>query len=105
MIKYVPWITAAFLFCLIFIVKKAEATDRHEEKHDHQTVIINKDDGLAKGIAIGAILTCGIRSVYIRSMENRWTWCGEEKPKPLPDPGPTVKDVTPDIPTGVRLYQ
>ena len=59
----------------------------------------------AKGVAIGVILTCGIRSIWRKSKDEIWTWCGDRpKPQPFPNPGPVPNDVTPD-PIGVRLFQ
>lgn len=81
-----------------------------EKEHDHQTInnIVHKHEhnDLGKGIAIGIIATCGLRSLYYGFKDKRWTWCGEPKPKPdLPKPGPALNDVTPDRPVGVKLYQ
>jgi len=54
-----------------------------------------RGEDVAKGIAIGAALTCGFRSVWSRARVGRWTWCGDDRPpEPMPDPGPAV--VTPD---------
>ena len=30
-----------------------------------------------KGVAIGVILTCGVRSVWVFIKHGRWTWCGD----------------------------
>jgi len=73
----------------------AKACGRECDHDDHQKASIIHQDNLGKGIAIGALATCGIRLAYTRATEKRWTWCGEDKPEPLPDPGPVVK-VTPD---------
>jgi len=54
-----------------------------------------RGEDVAKGIAIGAVLTCVVRSVWSRLGAGRWTWCGDDRQlDPIPDPGPAV--VTPD---------
>ena len=65
------------------------------------TVIVEKDDNRWKYVVGTAIVTCAAISIY------RQTLCWEqEKKKPLPNPGPAPRnDVTPDQPTGIRLYQ
>lgn len=85
MIKHIPWLTVLFLFCLLVVAKRSEATERH----DHQTVTnvtVNKKDKswqfpvLVIGIAAGAC----------------WIYCGEQpKDEPPPNPGPALK-ITPD---------
>lgn len=86
---------------LTIVFSVSQASER-----DHQTINDVRDDQLGKGIAIGVLATCGVRSLYYGVKEKRWTWCGEPKPKPdLPKPGPALNDVTPDRPVGVKLYQ
>lgn len=87
------------IFTIIFHL----AASAGEKEHDHQTINIIKHDhdDLGKGIVIGVIATCGLRSLYYGIKDKRWTWCGEPKPKPdLPKPGPVLND-----PVGVKLYQ
>lgn len=91
-----------FIATVIFVLalsKKAEATERDYSTPQYQYIYVNKNEDTAKYVIGGALLTCAIISLW------RQRWCWEEKtPEPFPDPGPAVKDVTPEIPVGVRLY-
>ena len=78
------------------------AAGASEREHDHQTINnIYKDDNSDnwKYAVGGMIVTCAVISVW----QQKWCW-EQEKPKPLPNPGPVLK-ITPDVPTGIRLYQ
>ena len=99
---------------IIFHLGTAEASEckHHCDETPTTTVIHNdRDDGWKRVLAAGAggaIIYCRVKAGYAGFTQDRWwTWCGErEQPKPLPNPGPAPhKDVTPEIPTGVRLYQ
>lgn len=90
------WVVMAVLATtLVFAVGSAKA----EREPDHQTInnVIHihnhKHEDLGKGIVIGVIATCGLRSLYYGIKDKRWTWCGEPKPEPdFPKPGPAVND-------------
>lgn len=89
------------IFTIIFHLA-ASAGGREHEHHDHQTInnIYKDDNGDNWKYAVGgAIVTCAAISIW------RQKWCWEpDKKVPLPDPGPALK-ITPNVPTGVRLYQ
>ena len=77
-----------------------------EKEHDHQTINnIYKDDNSDnwKYAVGGAILIGAIVCTYI-SIKNKKACWEPDKKEPLPNPGPVLK-MTPDVPTGVRLYQ
>lgn len=88
---------------IIFHFGTAEASEckHHCDETPTTTVIHNDRDDGWKYVVGTAIVTCAAISIY------RQTWCWEKpKKEPLPNPGPAPhKDVTPEIPTGVRLYQ
>lgn len=88
------------VFTILFHLA-ASASERHEH-HDHQTINnIYKDDNGDnwKYVVGGALITCAAISIW------RQQWCWEpDKKEPLPNPGPALK-ITPDVPTGLRLYQ
>ncbi len=92
------------IFMLATSLPAAAGDLRHDHDRDHDrgdtTSLYRhaknlRGEDVAKGIAIGAVLTCGVRSVWSRVRSGRWTLCGDYPPPiPPPDPGPAV--VTPD---------
>lgn len=102
-------VMAALMIALVSAVSQASEKEREHEHNNRpiNNVIVNHDDNqLGKGIAIGVLATCGLRSLYYGLKDNRFTWCGEPKPKPdRPKPGPVLNDITPDNPAGIKLYQ
>lgn len=104
--------------CLAFIMSQAKA-DKCPDHNNHCNPTVNptvenntyikrnnQTEDTLKGIAAGIVLTCLVRSVYVRSVDNKWTLCGDlPKDEPPPNPGPALK-VTPDnLSDGVRLTQ
>lgn len=93
------------LLCLVYVsIQAAHASDPHKKDHDHgdttdvQYLYLRKDNNTFQAVAITAIATCAIISIY------RKQWCWEPtKDDPPPNPGPAV--VTPELNNGVRLYQ
>ena len=72
---------AIVMLCAVFAISQANAGER-EKDHDHQTIndiVRHEHNDLGKGIAIGILATCGLRSLYYGIKESRWTWCGEPK--------------------------
>lgn len=105
--KTLTWIITIGIFLLGVIAVLALSAPANASERDHQNTkteyaYLSKDDESAKYVIGGALLTCAVISLW------RQRWCWEDKtPEPFPDPGPAVKsnDVTPEQPTGIRLYQ
>ena len=105
--KTLTWIITIGVFLLgviavLALSAPANASERDHHKTKTEYIYLSKDDESAKYVIGGAFLTCAVISLW------RQRWCWEDKtPEPFPDPGPAVKsnDVTPEQPTGIRLYQ
>lgn len=71
-----------FMIAIAFVALTIVFSVSQASERDHQTIneIVRHDhDDLGKGIAIGILATCGLRSLYYGIKESRWTWCGEPK--------------------------
>lgn len=79
-IQYVVLAVAIALF-LIFASHTVQASEREHGdtqnpfNHYHKNL---RGEDVAKGVVLGVIVTCGLRSVVTRVNDKRWTWCGGE---------------------------